>query len=79
MGHYTARSYAWRSPATAVNRDELPRFRVRCALPELHGYNQPLVLEVVPTPDIGPDQVLVKVGAAGMCRTDVQLAASPSW
>ncbi|TDC15543.1 NAD(P)-dependent alcohol dehydrogenase [Streptomyces sp. 8K308] len=39
----------------------------------LHAYNQPFVLEEVATPDIGPDQVLVKVGAAGMCRTDVQL------
>ncbi|MFC3572090.1 NAD(P)-dependent alcohol dehydrogenase [Streptomyces yaanensis] len=39
----------------------------------MYGYNQPLVLEEVPTPDIGPDEVLIKVGAAGMCRTDVQL------
>ncbi|PZG15190.1 NAD(P)-dependent alcohol dehydrogenase [Nonomuraea aridisoli] len=39
----------------------------------LHGYGRPLVLEEVPVPDIGPDEVLVKVGAAGMCRTDVQL------
>ena len=39
----------------------------------MHGYNQPLVLEDVPTPDIKPDEVLLKVTAAGMCRTDVQL------
>ena len=39
----------------------------------LHGYNQPVVLEDVPIPDIEPNEVLVKVGAAGMCRTDVQL------
>jgi propanol-preferring alcohol dehydrogenase len=39
----------------------------------MHGYNQPLVLEDVPIPDIGPTEVLVKVTAAGMCRTDVQL------
>lgn len=39
----------------------------------MHGYNQPLVLEEVPTPDIGPQEVLVKVEAGGMCRTDVQL------
>ena len=39
----------------------------------MHDYRRPLVLEEVPTPDITPDQVLVKVGAAGMCRTDVQL------
>jgi alcohol dehydrogenase, propanol-preferring len=39
----------------------------------LHGYNQPVVLEDVPIPDIELNEVLVKVGAAGMCRTDVQL------
>jgi alcohol dehydrogenase, propanol-preferring len=39
----------------------------------MHGYNQPLVLEDVPIPDIKPDEVLLKVTAAGMCRTDVQL------
>jgi propanol-preferring alcohol dehydrogenase len=39
----------------------------------MHDYQKPLVLEEVPTPEIGPDEVLVKVGAAGMCRTDVQL------
>jgi propanol-preferring alcohol dehydrogenase len=39
----------------------------------MHGFKQPLVLEEVPTPDIGPAEVLVKVEAAGMCRTDVQL------
>jgi alcohol dehydrogenase, propanol-preferring len=39
----------------------------------MHGYNQPLVLEEVPIPEIGPEEVLVKVEAGGMCRTDVQL------
>lgn len=39
----------------------------------LHGYKQPLVLEDVPVPDVGQAEVLVKVGAAGMCRTDLQL------
>ena len=39
----------------------------------MHGYNQPLILEDVPIPDIRPDEVLLKVTAAGMCRTDVQL------
>ena len=39
----------------------------------MHGYNQPLVLEEVPTPEIGPQEVLVKVEAGGICRTDVQL------
>jgi propanol-preferring alcohol dehydrogenase len=39
----------------------------------MHGYKQPLVLEDVAVPDIAADEVLMKVTAAGMCRTDVQL------
>ena len=39
----------------------------------MYGYKQPLRLEDVPIPNIGPDEVLIKVGAAGMCRTDFQL------
>lgn len=39
----------------------------------MHAYNRPLILEDVPVPDISPDEVLLKVTAAGMCRTDVQL------
>nr|WP_265595328.1 zinc-binding dehydrogenase [Verrucomicrobium sp. BvORR106] len=39
----------------------------------MHAYHQPLTLEEVAIPDIQPDEVLVKVSAAGMCRTDVQL------
>lgn len=39
----------------------------------MHGYNQPLVIEDVPVPSIEPEEVLVRVQAAGMCRTDVQM------
>jgi alcohol dehydrogenase, propanol-preferring len=39
----------------------------------LHAYNESLVLEDVPLPDFAPDEALLKVTAAGMCRTDVQL------
>ena len=39
----------------------------------MHDFHQPLVLEEIPVPDIGPRQVLVKVQAGGMCRTDWQL------
>jgi alcohol dehydrogenase, propanol-preferring len=39
----------------------------------MHGYKQPLVLEDIKVPDIASDQVLVRVGGAGMCRSDVQL------
>ena len=36
----------------------------------MHGYRQPLVLEEVNIPEIS-DQILVRVGGAGMCRSDV--------
>jgi alcohol dehydrogenase, propanol-preferring len=39
----------------------------------MYGYNQPLVLEEVATPEVAPNEVLVRVEAAGMCRTDVQM------
>lgn len=39
----------------------------------MYGYKQPLRLEDIPIPEVGRDEVLVKVGAAGMCRTDFQL------
>jgi alcohol dehydrogenase, propanol-preferring len=39
----------------------------------MHEYHKPLVLEDVPVPEIREDEVLIKVTAAGMCRTDMQL------
>lgn len=39
----------------------------------MHGYNQPLEIEEVQVPDVGPNQVLIKVAATGMCRSDYQL------
>ncbi|WP_081290795.1 NAD(P)-dependent alcohol dehydrogenase [Mycobacterium asiaticum] len=39
----------------------------------MHGYNQPLQIDEVPVPDVGRDQVLIKVAATGMCRSDYQL------
>ena len=39
----------------------------------MYGYKQSLKLEEIPIPDIESTQVLVKVGGAGMCRTDFQL------
>jgi alcohol dehydrogenase, propanol-preferring len=39
----------------------------------LHEYGKSLVLEDVPVPEIQPDEILVKVKACGMCRSDVQL------
>jgi alcohol dehydrogenase, propanol-preferring len=39
----------------------------------MYAYKQPLVLEDIRVPEISPDEVLVRVGGAGMCRSDVQL------
>jgi alcohol dehydrogenase, propanol-preferring len=39
----------------------------------MHAYRQPLVLEDVSVPEIAADDILLKVTATGMCRTDVQL------
>lgn len=39
----------------------------------MHGYKKPLVIEDAPVPPIEPNEVLVRVQAAGMCRTDVQM------
>jgi propanol-preferring alcohol dehydrogenase len=36
-----------------------------------HGPQQPLTLEEVPRPDPGPGEVLVRVGAAGICHTEL--------
>lgn len=36
-------------------------------------YKTPLIFEGIKIPEILPEQVLVRVGGAGMCRSDVQL------
>ena len=36
-------------------------------------YHKPLVFEDIAVPDIQADEVLVKVAACGMCRSDVLL------
>ncbi|MBV8137660.1 MAG: NAD(P)-dependent alcohol dehydrogenase [Deltaproteobacteria bacterium] len=39
----------------------------------MHRYKEPLVIEDVEIPEISPEEVLVRVAGAGMCRSDVQL------
>jgi alcohol dehydrogenase, propanol-preferring len=39
----------------------------------MYEYHKPLVLEDIKVPEISPDEVLVRVGGAGLCRSDVQL------
>jgi S-(hydroxymethyl)glutathione dehydrogenase / alcohol dehydrogenase len=40
--------------------------------------SQPLVLEDLPTPDIGPRDVLVRVSASGICHTDLNVIEGKS-
>ncbi|MBM3183491.1 MAG: hypothetical protein FJZ83_05590 [Chloroflexi bacterium] len=35
---------------------------------------KPLVIEEVPLPELGPNDVLVAIKAAGICGTDVHIA-----
>jgi len=39
------------------------------------GVGKPLALKQVPTPVAGDDQVLIKVIACGICRTDLHVIA----
>jgi alcohol dehydrogenase, propanol-preferring len=45
--------------------------RMRAA--RMHGYNQLLRIDDVQVPEVGSTQVLIKVAATGMCRSDFQL------
>lgn len=40
---------------------------------QIHGYESEPVIEDIPTPDIGADDVLVRVAAASMNPLDVKL------
>lgn len=44
----------------------------------LHEYGKPLVLDDIPVPEIQSDEILVKVTACGMCRSDSQLIVATS-
>lgn len=46
---------------------------VKMRAARMHGYHQPLRLEEIEVPRFGPTEVLIKVAAAGMCRSDFQL------
>ena len=39
----------------------------------MYGYRQPLRIDEVPVPEPAPDEILLKVAACGMCRSDYQL------
>lgn len=44
----------------------------------VHQFTEPLSIDDVPVPDPGPEQVLVRVEASGLCHTDVH-AAHGDW
>jgi len=39
----------------------------------MYGYQEPLRIDEVAVPEPGPDEILLKVAACGMCRSDYQL------
>lgn len=44
----------------------------------VHAFGQPLAIEEVAVPEVGPGQILVKVAGSGVCHTDVH-AADGDW
>jgi propanol-preferring alcohol dehydrogenase len=40
----------------------------------LHDYGKPFQIDEVPTPEPGPGEVLVRVGGAGVCHSDLHIA-----
>jgi propanol-preferring alcohol dehydrogenase len=40
----------------------------------LHSFAEPLRIEEIPTPALGPGEVLIKVAACGVCHSDLHLA-----
>ncbi|MGE3293784.1 MAG: alcohol dehydrogenase catalytic domain-containing protein, partial [Geminicoccaceae bacterium] len=41
-------------------------------------FKQPLQIEEVPVPEVGPGQILVRIEASGVCHTDLH-AADGDW
>jgi propanol-preferring alcohol dehydrogenase len=44
----------------------------------VHSFDQPLTIEEVPVPAPGPEEVLVRIEASGLCHTDIH-AARGEW
>ena len=44
----------------------------------VHSFEEPLVVENVPVPEPGPEQVLVRIETCGLCHTDIH-AARGEW
>lgn len=43
-----------------------------------YHFNQPLIIEDLPIPNVNPDQILVKLYASGVCHTDLH-AVKGDW
>lgn len=65
---------------TVTPRAERPKERLpstyRAAV--VHGFDAPLTVDEVPQPELGPDQIRVKIEASGLCHTDIH-AAHGDW
>ncbi len=44
----------------------------------VHDFTIPMTVEEIPVPEVGPDQVLVRIEASGLCHTDIH-AARGEW
>lgn len=53
-----------------TGESETPMTQMQAA--RMHGYKEPLRIEEVPVPEPGPEEILLKVAATGMCRSDYQ-------
>ena len=40
----------------------------------LREFKQPLAIEDMPMPEPGPDEILIKIEAAGVCHSDLHIA-----
>src|SRR4051794_10203450 len=61
-----------RDSRVVMSRHERPGGPMRAAI--LTAYNEPLVIEDVTAPEIGPHDVLVHIDASGVCHSDLSFA-----
>ena len=52
--------------------ENVPEVSMKAAV--VHSFDAPLVIDDVPVPEPGPEQVLVRIEASGLCHTDIHAA-----